>query len=64
VSLTSESCELFVTQAAAEQRRLLTTMLERATWKNGRLDIVLLEPFEQLRRSNQLSQANTTGTGS
>ena len=29
--------------------------MERATWKDGALDVTLLEPFEQLRRSNQLS---------
>ncbi len=64
VTLTSQSCHLFLAQAATEQRRLLTTILERATWKNGRLAVVLLEPFEQLRRSNQVTINEISSLGS
>jgi hypothetical protein len=42
-------------QPASEQRRLLSTVMEKATWKQGALQTVLFEPFEILRRSNQES---------
>jgi hypothetical protein len=53
--LTSRASELFLQQPATEQRRLLTTVMEKATWKQGALQTVLFEPFEILRHSNQES---------
>jgi hypothetical protein len=50
IEITSALCKEFPTQPLAEQRRLLHTIIERATWQNG-------EPYEQLRLSNR---ANTT----
>ena len=52
--LTSRASELFMQQPAAEQRRLLQTMVER-TWQDGGLRTTLFEPFEVLRHSNQES---------
>jgi hypothetical protein len=46
---------LFLQQPAAEQRRLLHTVMEKATWKDRALQTALFEPFEILRRSNQES---------
>jgi DNA invertase Pin-like site-specific DNA recombinase len=53
--LTSRASELFLEQSAAEQRRLLQTVLEKAAWKDGALQTALFEPFEILRHSNQES---------
>jgi DNA invertase Pin-like site-specific DNA recombinase len=53
--LTSRASELFLEQPAAEQRRLLRTVVEKATWKGGVLQTALFEPFEILRHSNRES---------
>jgi len=53
--LTSRASELFLQQPAAEQRRLLQTVVEKAAWKGGILQTALFEPFEILRHSNQES---------
>ena len=53
--LTSRASELFLQQPAAEQRRLLQTVVEKAAWKGGTLQTALFEPFEILRHSNQES---------
>jgi hypothetical protein len=50
--LTSRASELFLQQPGSEQRRLLQTMVEKASWKDGALQTDLFEPFEILRRSN------------
>ena len=53
--LTSRASELFLQQPAPEQRRLLQTVMEKASWKDGGLETALFEPFEILRHSNQES---------
>ncbi len=53
--LTSHASELFLQQPAAEQRRLLQAVFEKAAWQDGRLRTTLFEPFEILRHSNQES---------
>jgi site-specific DNA recombinase len=53
--LTSRASELFRQQPAVEQRRLLQTVVEKASWKNGVLQTVLFEPFAILLHSNQES---------
>ncbi len=53
--LTSQTSELFLRQSAAEQRRLLQTVIEKAAWKDGGLRMTLFEPFEILRHSDQES---------
>ena len=53
--LTSRASELLLQQPASEQRRLLTTMIETASWKDRELRTTLFEPFEILRYSNQES---------
>jgi site-specific DNA recombinase len=52
LSLTSRASEMFLQQSAAEQRRLLQTVVEKATWKDGALQTTLFEPFQILRHSN------------
>jgi DNA invertase Pin-like site-specific DNA recombinase len=53
--LTSRASELFLQQTAAEQRRLLQVVVEKAAWQDGALRTTLFEPFEILRHSNQES---------
>jgi hypothetical protein len=53
--LTSQASELFLDQSAAEQRRLLQAIMEKAAWQDGGLRTTLFEPFEILRHSNQES---------
>jgi hypothetical protein len=55
MQLTSSACELFTRQPAAEQRRLLQAVVEKAAWQDGALRTTLFEPFEILRHSNQQS---------
>jgi hypothetical protein len=47
--------ELFLQQAASEQRRLLETVMEKASWKDCTLQTTLFEPFQILLHSNQES---------
>jgi DNA invertase Pin-like site-specific DNA recombinase len=53
--LTSRASELFLQQPAAEQRRLLQVVVEKAAWRSGALRTTLFEPFEILRHSNRES---------
>jgi len=53
--LTRRASELFLQQSAAEQRRLLQVVIEKAAWQDGALRTTLFEPFEILRHSNQES---------
>jgi len=53
--LTSRASELFLQQTAAEQRRLLHLVVEKAAWQDGALRTTLFEPFEILRHSNHES---------
>lgn len=50
--MTSRAAELFLEQSGVEQRRLLNTMVETASFKGGELRTKLFEPFEILRHSN------------
>jgi len=54
--LTSRASELFLHQSAAEQRRLIQTVVVKAAWKDGVLRTRLFEPFEILRHSNRESR--------
>jgi site-specific DNA recombinase len=51
----SRASALFLEQPAAEQRRLLQVVVDKADWKNGTLRTSLVEPFEILRHSNRES---------
>src|SRR5260370_3150949 len=53
--ITSRASELFLQQPAAEQRRLLQAVVEKAPWQDRELRTTLFEPFEILRRSNKES---------
>lgn len=53
--LTSRASRLFLLQPPAEQRRLISVVIETAAWQNGMLQTTLFEPFEILRHSNRES---------
>jgi hypothetical protein len=61
--LTSRASELFLQQPAAEQRRLLQVVVEKAAWRGGALQTTLFEPFEILRHSNQESSRKEKENG-
>jgi DNA invertase Pin-like site-specific DNA recombinase len=61
--LTSNSCQSFLAQPPAEQRKLLTMLLKDATWKDGALTTTLLEPWELVRRSNRASATKSDRLG-
>jgi hypothetical protein len=63
VRLTSRASELFRGQPAAEQRRLLQAVIEKAAWQDGELRTSLFEPFEILRHSNQESSRKEKENG-
>jgi len=56
---TSRASELFLQQTASEQRRLLQTVMEKASWKDASLLTALFEPFEILRHSVRRSTEDT-----
>ena len=55
MGLMSRASALFLEQPAAEQRRLLQVVVDKADWKNGTLRTSLFEPFEMLRHSTRES---------
>jgi hypothetical protein len=59
--LTSRASELFLEQTAAEQRRLLQVVFNKAAWSNGTLQPTLFEPFQTLRHSNRESSTKEKG---
>ena len=61
--LTSRTSELFLEQPAAEQRRFLGMVVEKATWQDRELRTTLFEPFEILRRSNSESNRKQKQNG-
>jgi len=56
MDLTSRAADLFRAQPPREKQRFLRVVLKSASWQHGRLQTEFEEPFENLRRSNQLSQ--------
>ena len=66
MDLTSGAADLFLMQPTDEKQRFLRLVLKTATWQEGRLCTEFEDPFEHLKRSNQLSgtkhQENGTAT--
>jgi site-specific DNA recombinase len=63
MDLTSRAADLFLEQPTAEKQRFLKLVLKSATWQDGRLCTEFENPFESLRRSNQLSRTKQQGNG-
>jgi hypothetical protein len=56
----SEVCAGFEDQPQTQQRSIASTMLKRATWQNGELRTVLVEPYAALQHSNSTSRSKET----
>jgi hypothetical protein len=63
MDLTSRAADLFRVQPAHEQQRFLRLVLKNASWRGGELRTEFEEPFEMLRRSNQLSRTKQNQIG-
>jgi hypothetical protein len=63
MDLTSRAADLFVVQPAPEKQRFMRLVMKDATWRDGQLQTQFEEPFENLRRSNQLSQTKHEENG-
>jgi site-specific DNA recombinase len=61
MDLTSRAAELFVVQPTPEKQRFLRLVLKMASWQGGELRMEFEEPFETLKRSNQLSRTKCSG---
>ena len=55
LEVTSRAADLFLAQPMHEKQTFLRLILKSASWKDARLQTEFEEPFESLRRSNQLS---------
>jgi site-specific DNA recombinase len=55
MDLTSRAADLFAVQPVHEKQGFLRLILKSATWRQGQLQTEFEMPFENLRRSNQLS---------
>ena len=60
MTLTSRAADLFVIQLPHEKQAFLRLVLNSAAWRHGELQTQFEEPFENLRRSNQLSRRKDT----
>jgi site-specific DNA recombinase len=63
MDLTSRAADLFLIQPAREKQRFMRLVMKSATWRDGQLQTQFEEPFENLRRSNQLSQTKHEENG-
>lgn len=63
MDLTSRAADLFLTQPPHEKQGFLRLVLKSASWQHGRLQTEFEEPFENLRRSNQLSRTKQEENG-
>jgi site-specific DNA recombinase len=63
MGLTSRAAELFLVQPPHEKQAFLRLVLKSAAWRHGELQAQFEEPFENLRRSNQLSRRKDVGIG-
>jgi site-specific DNA recombinase len=60
MELTSRAADLFLVQPPHEKQAFLRLVLKSAAWRHGELQTQFEEPFENLRRSNQLSRRKDT----
>ncbi len=63
MDLTSRAADLFLIQPPHKKQGFLRLVLKSASWQGGQLQTELEEPFENLRRSNRLSQTNHKENG-
>ena len=60
MELASRAADLFAVQPPQEKQAFLRLVLKSAAWRHGELQTQFEEPFENLRRSNQLSRRKDT----
>jgi resolvase-like protein len=53
----SDACGTFQDQPAQQQRALAATLVKQATWKAGKFEMVLAEPYSILAHSNSVSRS-------
>jgi acetyl/propionyl-CoA carboxylase alpha subunit len=63
MDLTSRAADLFAVQPVHEKQGFLRLILKSATWRQGQLQTEFQQPFENLRRSNQLSSTKHKENG-
>jgi site-specific DNA recombinase len=63
MDLTSRAADLFAVQPVHEKQGFLRLILKSATWREGELRTEFQQPFENLRRSNQLSNTKHKENG-
>jgi hypothetical protein len=63
MDLTSRAADLFAVQPVHEKQGFLRLILKSATWREGELQTEFQQPFENLRRSNQLSNTKHKENG-
>jgi hypothetical protein len=63
IALTSRTADLFMIQPTHEKQAFLRLVLKSAAWRHGELQTQFEEPFENLKRSNQLSRRKDTEIG-
>ena len=63
MALTSRTAELFLIQPPHEKQAFLRLVLKSAAWRHGELQTQFEEPFENLKRSNQLSRRKDSAIG-
>jgi DNA invertase Pin-like site-specific DNA recombinase len=52
----SDACSTFADQESLQQRALASALMQRATWKAGKFEMTLKEPYQILAHSNSVSQ--------
>ncbi len=63
MDLSSRAADLFDLQPLHEKQGFLRLILKSATWRHGELQTEFEQPFENLRRSNQLSNTKNKENG-
>jgi len=63
MALTIRTADVFMIQPTNEKQAFLRLVLKSATWRHGELQTQFEEPFENLKRSNQLSRRKDTEIG-
>jgi len=63
MDVTSRAADFFLTQPTHEKQRFLRLVLRTAIWQDGMLCTEFENPFESLRRSNQLSRTKHQENG-
>jgi len=53
----SSACSTFQDQPAQQQRAIAKALMKQATWKAGKFELVLAEPYSKMAHSNSVSQS-------